>query len=551
MDPSVLEIFCMNLSFPLTAVAASALLTPFASAVVSDGNGLGSAYITHDATAVGSVVGIDFGSPAAPNGLVILSVSDGIGPVNHPLLGTICFDVFSPAYFILTFVADATGNKHLDFSLSNNPVLAQLPPLYINGFALEPGASAGDPPVFSLSRTTRIQFMLEDSYTAVTPMTQARALHSATALNADPKDEDVRVFVAGGHTNFFMQPDSVKSTELFHEISHDFSPGPDLNFERSGHQAQLLDDGRVLLIGGTGVGGVGLDSCEIFDPATNTISLAAPMSTPRLAFASSKLPDGRVLVSGGYVDFSNALFDFISTMNGAQDTAEIYDPVTDTWTVLVQEMASKRAGHAQVSLPSGDILIISGTNGGTTGQFGGAFPTWTSSCEIYNLATGTLFPTTSLIPGRAGFGASVLGNGDVLLSGGTRAGGGYGEAIASNTCLVFDGASWSSTAPLTQAIAFHTQVASADGGALIHGGMIGDLSTLVSTSVAGKHDGVSYTPLSLIGSNPAVPAQADVARGTHTMTELFDGSFLILGGASSLDAFTPLNFKDGYRFIAP
>ena len=139
----------------------------------------------------------------------------------------------------------------------------------------------------------------------------------------------------------------------------------------------------------------------------------------------------------------------------------------------------------------------------------------------------------------------------VLLTGGTRAGGSYGEAVASNTCHVYDGATWTNVASLTQTVAFHTQVPTADGGALIHGGMIGDLSTLVSTSITGKHDGTTYTPLNLIGTNSAVPAQLDAPRGTHTMTELYDGSFLILGGASSLDAFTPLNFSDGYRFIAP
>ena len=64
--------------------------------------------------------------------------------------------------------------------------------------------------------------------------------------------------------------------------------------------AARLADGRVLIAGGY-VGPGNTNTAELFDPKTNTFSaLAATMNAIRYGPAVAALPDGRVLIAGGY-----------------------------------------------------------------------------------------------------------------------------------------------------------------------------------------------------------------------------------------------------------
>jgi len=61
-----------------------------------------------------------------------------------------------------------------------------------------------------------------------------------------------------------------------------------------------LADGRVLLAGGTGGGGVRLTTAEIYNPDANVWTTAAPMFTGRSAASAVLLNDGSVLEVGGF-----------------------------------------------------------------------------------------------------------------------------------------------------------------------------------------------------------------------------------------------------------
>src|SRR4030095_8076404 len=67
-----------------------------------------------------------------------------------------------------------------------------------------------------------------------------------------------------------------------------------LNVERRGHSATLLEDGRVLIVGGDNLNGV-VSQAEIVDPVSQTSSLAASI-TARTDHTATRLSDGRVLV---------------------------------------------------------------------------------------------------------------------------------------------------------------------------------------------------------------------------------------------------------------
>lgn len=61
-----------------------------------------------------------------------------------------------------------------------------------------------------------------------------------------------------------------------------------------------LADGRVLLAGGTGTGGVRLRTADIYNPDVDVWTTASSMATARNAAAAALLNDGSVLVVGGF-----------------------------------------------------------------------------------------------------------------------------------------------------------------------------------------------------------------------------------------------------------
>jgi hypothetical protein len=65
------------------------------------------------------------------------------------------------------------------------------------------------------------------------------------------------------------------------------------------HQAVLLQDGRVLVLGGESVPGWPVPWAQLYDPSTRAWSVAESMHAARIAESVTVLNDGRVLVVGG------------------------------------------------------------------------------------------------------------------------------------------------------------------------------------------------------------------------------------------------------------
>jgi len=75
---------------------------------------------------------------------------------------------------------------------------------------------------------------------------------------------------------------------------------------RTNHSATLLPDGKVLVAGGYG-GSVYLSSAELYDPAVGTWSSTGSMNSARYDHSATLLPGGKVLVAGGYANGSSIL----------------------------------------------------------------------------------------------------------------------------------------------------------------------------------------------------------------------------------------------------
>ncbi len=89
---------------------------------------------------------------------------------------------------------------------------------------------------------------------------------------------------------------------------------------RAYHTATLLPNGKVLVAGGQGTWGATygpLSSAELYDPLTDTFTWTANLTGPRQYHSACLLPDGTVLLAGGMASQNNPF---------SLDTAEVYDP---------------------------------------------------------------------------------------------------------------------------------------------------------------------------------------------------------------------------------
>jgi hypothetical protein len=183
------------------------------------------------------------------------------------------------------------------------------------------------------------------TFTATTgPLATARGYHAATLL------PNGTVLVAGGYFPVLA------SAELYDPVSGSFAPttGP-LAAARYGPTATLLPDGDALVAGGFNNSNT-LASAELYDPALGTFSATTdPMTAARLGHTATLLPNGKVLVTGGVLDTGGFI-------NGYLASAELYDPASGTFTATSGPMTAARGYHTATLLPNGQVLVAGGFN---------------------------------------------------------------------------------------------------------------------------------------------------------------------------------------------
>lgn len=249
-----------------------------------------------------------------------------------------------------------------------------------------------------------------NTFTATGPLVQGRAHHTATLL------PDGGVLVAGG-TNGIQ---ALGSMERFDPTTGKFSGAGGLISGRSGHTATLLGDGTVLLAGGEGLssgpfygeiytpgtqtsartagpmvnhrawhtatlldngtvliaGSMYVSTAERYDPATGKFISAGAFANPYGSYdfgfwgsfelhTATKLPSGRVLITGGFLDLSGGDPGGCDTLQHFPE-AYLYDADNDAFTPT-GSMTLPRSRHTATLLPSGKVLVAGGDtkNGGT------------------------------------------------------------------------------------------------------------------------------------------------------------------------------------------
>jgi hypothetical protein len=232
---------------------------------------------------------------------------------------------------------------------------------------------------------------------------------------------------------------------------------------RAHHTATLLEDGRVLVVGGWSPDV--LATAEVYSPATNTWSSAGTMSVARYDHTAIRLPNGKVLVAGG---------------NGGTTSAELYDPATNSWSPT-GSMITGKSGAQAVLLKNGRVLIAP------------------SNPELYTPSAGTWSPTGLMpVAYRVSASVSLLDDGRALVAGGQT-----DQAISD--VQIYDplGNAWSTESPLLSVRYLHTATTLADGRVLVAGGFKG--SGLISTAELFTPGSVDVTPpiISAVTASPA------------------------------------------------
>ena len=236
-----------------------------------------------------------------------------------------------------------------------------------------------------------------------TGLLDARSFHAATLL------QNGKVVVVGGSGG----DGSLASTELFDPVTQQWTQVGSLNEARPLPNVMLLPNGKVLVVGGSS------PSAELFDPVTQQWTLVGSLSEARVFHTATLLPNGKVLVVGGHrANSSPILFGPVLA------SAELFDPVTQQWT-LVGSLKGARASHTATLLPNGKVLVAGG--------FNQQLQSTLASAELFDPGTQQWTSVGSLTDPRSGHEATPLPNGQVLVVGDSE-----GDGIELTSVELFD-----------------------------------------------------------------------------------------------------------------
>jgi hypothetical protein len=350
------------------------------------------------------------------------------------------------------------------------------------------------------------------SFTTVGQMNSTRANNTAALLG------NGKVLLAGGFTGF-ASGGITNAADLFDPISGAFTPTSPMIWPRDSATATVLPSGKVLIAGGqmNGPPGdefnyVGLNTAEIFDPASGTFTALAPMTSKRIEHTATLLPNGKVLIAGGITKYGSG--------GEIINTAELFDPTSGNFTVT-SPMNVARHIHTATLLRNGKVLIAGGHGGWNT-------------AELFDPASGTFTSISPMNFARYHHTATVLPSGKVLLAGGFDANSLDNNGQFSDTAELFDPASGTFTVVansqgipnrMTLPRFAHTATLLPSGKVLIAGGQAVWLfgpSEVTDTAELFDPDSENFTSL--------LPVTMTSRRESQTATLLASGKVLLAGG---------------------
>jgi hypothetical protein len=221
-------------------------------------------------------------------------------------------------------------------------------------------------------------------------MNAVRAKQTATLM------ANGKVLIAGGAD---ASDKAQNSVEVYDPATGKFANVAPMNSHRKEQDAVLLTNGTVLVVGGVDASGQVLANAEIFDPTTNRFTLTTAafpgtggnMSTGRYENSATLLNDGRVLLAGG------------SDSRTILNTAELYEPSRGSFICVAGPAGAPGAGcnpsmvagqnlGSAALLANGEVLIAGGF----------ALNGLLNKAELYNPRAGSFASVADLLKARQG-----------------------------------------------------------------------------------------------------------------------------------------------------
>jgi hypothetical protein len=276
--------------------------------------------------------------------------------------------------------------------------------LLAGGYAID-NSRTFPPPLQPAIKTSFLFNSRPARWQHVADMPDAHAEASAVRLL------DGRVLVLGGYSdNAFT---TTAKAAVFDPSTDAWREAATMSYPRAAATATLLLDGRVLVTGGVvgpGSAGTVTARAELFDPESGRWMPAASMSTPRRGQVAALLQDGRVIVVGG------------SDGQKTLASAAIYDPTRNTWTSAPPMMVA-RYSPSIVGLDDGRVLVVGGDSpnqpASAQGSVGVEPGVVTDTAQVFSEKTlswlSVQSPPSQSHEGVIGSGGFLMADGSVLI----------------------------------------------------------------------------------------------------------------------------------------
>ena len=171
---------------------------------------------------------------------------------------------------------------------------------------------------------------------------------------------DGNVLVAGGAN----QPVVYTGAELYDSTTGTFTPTGDMTAARALASTILLPDGTVLMAGGLPFDffGPAHASAELYDPVRGLFTPTSDMTTARWGHTATLLNNGRVLVVGGAIDLRNDV-----TGWSPISTAELYTPSVLLPPPVLLSLSGEGPGQGAV-LHAGTARVVTASDPAVPGE---------------------------------------------------------------------------------------------------------------------------------------------------------------------------------------
>jgi N-acetylneuraminic acid mutarotase len=204
-------------------------------------------------------------------------------------------------------------------------------------------------PAFNLPSAQAQASKDQNSWASLAPMPTARGELGVAAA-------DGNIYAIGG----FNGNSQLNVNEEYAPSTNSWTSKSPMPTARSGFAIAVYNN-KIYCIGGTVGNNEFVGNNEVYDPSTDTWQTEASMPTPR-ADLSASVVNGKIYLIGGEV-YSNTSPNYVET-----NVNEVYNPATNTWSTAAP-IPSAVYGYASAVI-DGKIYVIGGSkSSGTAGTY--------------------------------------------------------------------------------------------------------------------------------------------------------------------------------------